>query len=190
MTGSPANTAPPGGRLEVLCGPMFAGKSTQLILRLQRATPAEHPPLAFKPRRDTRYHTDAIATHAGATLPAIAVDSPDQIPRLTPAAARAVAIDEAHFFGDGLIAPVQSLLRRGMLVIVAGLERDHRGHHFSPFPWLLCEADEVVKLASACAVCGKPALHSQRLVESTDRIVVGGAESYQPRCRDCFQPGR
>lgn len=179
-----------GGRLEVLCGPMFAGKSTQLIVRLQRATPAGQAPLAFKPRRDTRYHADAIATHAGATLPAVPVESPGQIPDLTPAAARAVAIDEAHFFGDALVAPIQALLGRGMLVIVAGLERDHRGEHFSPFPWLLCEADEVVKLASACAVCGRPALHSQRLVESGERIVVGGAESYQPRCRSCFQPGR
>ncbi len=168
---------------------MFSGKSTELIRRLQAAAAAGQSTLAFKPSHDTRYHAEAIATHNGATLPAGAVETAAGI--LTHAAdARTIGIDEAHFFGIALIDPIRALLARGVRVIVAGLERDHRGHHFEPFPWLLCEADEVVKLAAPCSVCGQPALHSQRLVDSPDRIVVGGAEAYQPRCRDCFQPGR
>ena len=181
--------SPSTARLEAICGPMFSGKSTELIRRLQRAAAAGQATLAFKPSHDTRYHAEAISTHTGAKLPAGAVESAAEI--LSHAAnAHTIGIDEAHFFGTSLIEPIRALLARGTRVIVAGLERDHRGRHFEPFPWLLCEADEVVKLAGPCAVCGKPALHSQRLVDSPDRIVVGGAEAYQPRCRECFQPGR
>lgn len=168
---------------------MFSGKSTELIRRLQTTAAAGQTTLAFKPSHDTRYHAEAIATHNGAKLPAGAVENAAEILDHA-AAAQTIGIDEAHFFGTSLVDPIRTLLSHGRRVIVAGLERDHRGHHFEPFPWLLCEADEVVKLTAPCSICGKPALHSQRLVDSPNRIVVGGAEAYQPRCRDCFQPGR
>jgi thymidine kinase len=99
-----------------------------------------------------------------------------------------VVIDEAHFFGAALTPVCIELIRRGVRVIVAGVERDHLGRPFEPFPSLLCEADEVVKLSGRCAVCGGPSVHSQRLIASDAHIVVGGAESYQPRCRACFNP--
>lgn len=176
------------GHLTVICGPMFAGKSTELIRRAAAATQAGTRAAAFKPRRDTRYNPGAIAAHTGATLACTTLDAPESLDRLTDATL--VLIDEAHFFGQALVDPVLTLLSQGRSVVIAGLERDHRGEPFEPFPRLLCEADEVVKLTCPCARCGHPALHSQRLTDSTERIVVGGAESYEPRCRSCFRPGR
>jgi thymidine kinase len=104
--------------------------------------------------------------------------------------AQVVAIDEVHFFGAALTPVCLELIRRGVRVILAGVERDHRGVPFEPFPYLLCEADEVVKLSGKCAVCGGPSVHSQRMIASDAAIVVGGAEAYQARCRECFEPGR
>lgn len=167
---------------------MFAGKSTELMRRLTAARDAGRIALAFKPAIDTRYHATAIASHTGRRSPAIAVDDPARIPDLA-GHATVIAIDEAHFFAAPLIAPMQSLLDRGAHLVVAGLDLDHRGRPFEPFPWLLANADEVVRLAGPCAVCGKPATHTQRMVASSERIVVGGPGAYQARCAACFQPG-
>lgn len=181
--------------LDVICGPMFSGKTTELIRRLREyGSPnggVNDLPIAIKPDRDDRYAAAQIVSHAGDRLEAISVSSAAEVLGVVAAAgAGAVGIDEAHFFGVELIGPVQQLLRRGLRVVVAGLERDHRGAPFEPFPWLLCEADEVLKLAGPCAACGRPAIHTQRMVASSERIVVGGAEAYQPRCRACFVPGQ
>jgi thymidine kinase len=173
-------------RLEVICGPMFSGKTTELMRRLVVAS-GRGPVMAFKPRRDDRYHASAIATHTGQTYPAQAVDTAAEI-ELACGRAAVVGIDEAHFFGAGLMPVCLSLLARGTSLIIAGIERDHRGRPFEPFPSLLCEADDVIKLSGPCARCGAPALHSQRLVASEDAIVVGGAEAYEARCRACFRP--
>src|SRR5262249_27706104 len=133
--------------------------------------------------------SNELVTHAGMRLAAEPVAEAREIATKAVGAA-VVAIDEAHFFAGALKQPCGDLLARGAIVIVAGLERDHRGEPFEPFPWLLCEAEAVVKLAGPCAVCGRPAIHSQRMVAGSDRIVVGGAEAYQARCRACFVPGR
>jgi thymidine kinase len=175
------------GRLEVICGPMFAGKTTELVRRLAAARSAGLRVLALKPARDTRYSVVEIKTHAGGAFPATPVaDAAGVIP--ASAGAQVLAIDEVHFFGSALVPVVQRLISGGARVIVAGVERDHRGRPFVPFPHLLCEADEVVKLSGACAVCGGPSVHSQRMIASDADIVVGGAEMYQPRCRACFEP--
>lgn len=181
-----ADPAIPTSRLEVICGCMFAGKSTELIRRLEAAGPGA---VGLRPRADTRSARDAITTHAGRSWHAVTVSDAAGV---APAAGSAiiVGIDEAHFFGAALVAPVLTMLARGARVIVAGLERDHRGHPFDPMPALLVEADEVTKLSAPCAVCGRPAIHSQRMIDTPDRIVVGGAGDYQPRCRSCFVPGR
>jgi thymidine kinase len=100
-----------------------------------------------------------------------------------------LAIDEIHFFGAALTPIVHQLIGLNKRIILAGVERDHRGRPFEPFPALLCEADEVVKLSGTCAVCGGPSVHSQRMISDDSDIVVGGAEMYQPRCRACFKPG-
>ncbi len=168
---------------------MFAGKTTELIRRMQAAAGDGRPVLALKPARDTRYHNDFLATHTGVRFPARAVDSDlgDAIRAAAPGSV--VGIDEAHFFGDALVEPVTDALARGVSLILAGVERDHRGRAFAPFPTLLCEADKVVKLSARCAVCGRPAIHSQRMIPGDEAIVVGGAEAYQARCRTCFRPG-
>lgn len=168
---------------------MFSGKTTALIERLRAAHASGAKTVAIKPLRDTRYQTGALASHAGATLAAVNVAKTSGVVAAAGDAA-VVGIDEAHFFGSGLGAACIALVSSGARVIVAGLERDHRGQPFEPFPRLLVEADDVIKLSGPCALCGRPAIHSQRMVDSSERIVVGGAEAYQARCRACFVPGR
>jgi thymidine kinase len=178
----------PLGHLTLICGPMFAGKSTALIERLRTHQQQGRRVVAVKPARDDRYDDHRLATHAGGRFEALAIDAPGALP-VAVSGAEVVGIDEAHFFGAALVGPVLALLGAGRRVLVAGLERDHRGEPFEPMPRLLCEADEVVKLSGPCAVCGRPAVHSQRMTASRERIVVGGAGMYEPRCRACFQPG-
>ena len=167
---------------------MFAGKTTELVRRLLAAQTGGLRVVAFKPARDTRYRILEIATHTGQTFPAAPVT--DAAEALAAAgSAQVIAIDEIHFFGPALTPVVKALIVRGARIILAGVERDHRGNPFEPFPALLCEADEVVKFSGACAVCGGPSVHSQRMIDSNAAIVVGGADMYQPRCRHCFTPG-
>ena len=181
------------GRLEIICGPMFAGKSTELIRRLRESPHAGLRPIAFKPDSDTRSGGASIRTHPGDVLVAHPLAGASYLLAALPSDVTPgqllIGVDEGHFFGPALIDPVRELISLGARVIIAGVERDHRGLPFEPFPTLLCEADEVVKLASVCAVCGGIAVHSQRMILSDAPIMVGGAESYQARCRDCFQPG-
>ncbi len=174
-------------QLIVICGPMFAGKSTRLLQEL-----AQHagPTLLIKPARDTRYATDAVVTHDGVTQSAHAITSPDELRSLADQHPRAlIGIDEAHFFGAPLIPAVRALLECKHRVVIAGVERDHLGLPFEPFPTLLCEADTVIKLSARCTACNGahgPAIHSQRMTPSNARILIGGADLYQPRCRTCF----
>lgn len=180
------------GRLEVILGCMFSGKSTELIRRLREAVGRGHAVVAVKPRRDTRYGTADLVTHAGDRFPAVAVEDGGGGAGLLAAAGRAavVGIDEAHFFGVELAGAVLRLRDEGRRVLVAGVDRDHRGEPFEPFASLRPVAEEVLRLTAPCAVCGRPAVHSQRLIAAADRIVVGGAESYEPRCERCFEPAR
>ncbi len=177
------------GRLEVICGPMFAGKTTELVRRLLDAQAKGERVVAIKPARDTRYRVLEIATHTGQVFPAMPVTDAEGVV-VAASEATVLAIDEIHFFGPALVSVCRELIQHGVRVIVAGVERDHLGRPFEPFPALLCEADEVVKLSGKCAVCGGPSVHSQRMFASDAAIVVGGAESYQPRCRTCFKPGK
>ncbi|MCX5690992.1 MAG: thymidine kinase [Planctomycetota bacterium] len=183
------------GWLEVICGPMFAGKSSHLLERHRTLTQQGLRVHAFKPARDTRYSAQQIMTHDGAALDATAISaaaditaSPPSPP--SPPSAPVILIDEAHFFGNALIAPVMQLVHDGRRVIVAGVDKDHRGEPFAPFPHLLIEADSVTKLHARCHQCGAPAIHSQRMIDDDSPIVVGGADLYEARCRKCFVPMR
>ena len=176
-----------GGWLEVICGPMFAGKSSHLLARHQSFTQQGLMVNAFKPARDTRYCENRIMTHDGAGLEAIAISNATEI---ASSPAPVVLIDEAHFFGDSLVEPVLHLMGLGRRVVVAGVDKDHRGEPFPPFPRLLIEADSVIKLHARCSRCGQPAVHSQRMIEDDSPIVVGGADLYEARCRRCFVPPR
>jgi thymidine kinase len=176
--------------LHVVCGPMFAGKTTRLLLLANQAQRAGVSVLVIKPARDNRYDPQALATHTGDRLPAHAVHDACAILPLLPGPSSSpptlVLIDEAHFFGAALMPVVHAALAQGLRLVVAGVERDHHGAPFEPFPALLVEADEVTKLTAPCARCGNPAIHSQRMIESDGHIVVGGPEAYQARCRRCF----
>jgi thymidine kinase len=179
-----------GGWIEVVAGPMFSGKSEELIRRVTRAMIARLPVQVFKPLIDDRYDAVAVASHGGRTLRAEAVaDTRDLRVRIDPIT-RVIAIDEAQFFDEDLVNLALELADRGRRVIVAGLDLDFRGIPFGPMPGLLAQAEIVEKLTAICS-CGKAATRTQRLIaghpahEEDPVILVGAAEAYEPRCRSC-----
>lgn len=167
---------------------MFAGKTTELIRRLAAARAEQPLTVAIKPVRDTRYALEELVTHAGERVCAVATPSAAEIP-VAVGNAMVIGIDEAHFFGPELTEVCVKLVESGRRVIVSGLEFDHRGDVFEPFPGLLTKADETTRLTAICTLCGGEAIHSQRLVASDERIAVGGVGDYEPRCAQCFKPG-
>ena len=185
---------PTGGWLEVICGPMFSGKSEEMIRRLRRAEIAGQQVVLFKPRIDDRYDAADIVSHAGARMRGVAVAN---VSELTTRAQSfgVVGIDEVQFFPAEIVAAALALSDRGVRVVAAGLDRDFRRLPFGPMPELLAHAEFVDKLQAVCHRCGGPATTTQRLVDgrpaaySGDTIVVGANEQYEARCRDCHEPG-
>jgi thymidine kinase len=177
------------GWIEIVCGPMFSGKSEELIRRLRRAQIARKRVQAFKPVLDNRYSTDEIVSHGDQRMKSEAVDSAKDILAKMDWRTQVIGIDEANFFGPGLVEVAQQLADTGKQVIIAGLDTDYLGRPFSPMPELLCLAESITKALAICMRCGNPAKHTQRLVESDDLIVVGAAGMYEARCRRCFEPG-
>jgi len=175
------------GRIELICGPMFAGKTTALLQRLADARSAGRVVVAIQPAGDTRSGAGRLRTHGGDVVEAIAIAA---APELATAAARAavVGIDEAHFFAADLAEACRARAACGVRVIVAGVDLDHRGRMFPAIAAIAECADDVTKLTAPCARCGAPAAYTQRLVASDAPIVVGGAEAYEPRCAACFEP--
>ena len=183
-----------GGWLEVICGPMFSGKSEEMIRRLRRAEIAGQRVVIFKPRIDDRYDATDVVSHAGARMQAVPVSSVAEISAHSEGF-DVVGIDEAQFLGDGVVAAALELADRGARVVVAGLDQDFRRLPFGPMPELLVHAEFVDKLQAVCHRCGGPATTTQRLVDgrpapySGETVVVGAAEQYEARCRDCHEPG-
>jgi thymidine kinase len=177
------------GWLEVICGPMFAGKSEELIRRVKTLTYAHQKIIAFKPAIDNRYDKTAIASHDGEKYQAYAVRNTQEIDDLVTPDVQVVAIDEVQFFGDPIVDLVEKFADRGIRVIVAGLDTDFRGEPFGPMPVLLARAEFVTKLTAACTVCGCAATRTQRLVNGEPAnyddpvIQVGAKEYYEARCR-------
>jgi thymidine kinase len=180
---------PSSGWVEVITGSMFSGKSEELIRRIRRAEIARQKVQIFKPRIDNRYAEDHIVSHSDMKMPSQVVRSASQILELLDPGTEVVGIDEGQFFDASLVQVVNDLADRGLRVIVAGLDQDYRGRPFEPMPQLLAVAEYVDKTLAICMRCGAPANRTQRLVAATDRVVVGGAEQYEARCRRCFQPG-
>lgn len=179
------------GRLEVITGPMFSGKSEELIRRLKRAQIARLRVASFKPEIDLRYQAEAIASHSAQRIEARAVrDAARLREELFPALERVdvVGIDEAQFFDESLVALAMELVHAGKRVVLAGLDTTFAGDPFVPMPALMAIADEVVKLSAVCMLCGAPAIHTQRLGTSQQLVVVGAAGFYEARCRACFRP--
>jgi thymidine kinase len=167
---------------------MFSGKSEELIRRLRRAQIARQRVQIFKPKIDGRYSAEHIVSHSDMRIDAELVDGADQIlERLVPRT-EVVGIDEGQFFDPRLVDVANLLANGGKRVIVAGLDTDYLGKPFEPMPQLLAVAEYITKTLAICMRCGNPANHTQRLVASTDRVVVGGAEAYEARCRKCFEP--
>jgi thymidine kinase len=176
------------GWIEVICGSMFSGKSEELIRRIRRAIIAKQRVQAFKPAIDSRYSDVEIVTHSDMRLPSeVVASSAELMTRLDPRA-EVVGIDEAHFFDQGLVDVCQRMADGGKRVIVAGLDKDYRGHPFEPVPALMAVAEDVTKTLAICVRCGAPANNTQRLTESAERIVVGAQGVYEARCRRCYEP--
>jgi thymidine kinase len=176
------------GWVEAITGSMFSGKSEELIRRVRRAQIARQPVQIFKPRLDDRYGADHIVSHSDMKMPSQVVASAREILERVEEATEVVGIDEAQFFDPALVDVVNTLADRGIRVIVAGLDQDYRGRPFEPMPQILAVAEYVDKTLAICMQCGAPANRSQRLVAATDRVVVGGADEYEARCRRCFDP--
>ncbi len=168
---------------------MFSGKSEELIRRLRRATIARKRVQVFKPILDDRYSDDEIVTHADLRMKSQPVSSAREVLDKLDWRTQVVGVDEANFFGAGLVDVVDQLADSGKQVIVAGLDTDYMGRPFPPMPELLALAESITKTLAICMRCGNPAKHTQRLVESDKLILVGAAGSYEARCRRCFEPG-
>jgi len=179
---------PGQGSIEVITGSMFSGKSEELIRRLRRAQIARQQVQIFKPRVDNRYSADHIVSHSDMRIASQTVGTSDDMIREVLEATEVVGIDEGQFFDANLPAACNTLADLGKRVIVAGLDQDYLGRPFEPMPQLLAIAEYITKTLAICVVCGDPANHTQRLVASSDRVLVGAAGLYEARCRHCFDP--
>lgn len=181
------------GRLEVICGPMFSGKSEELIRRLRRAKVARKNVTAFKHRVDSRTSVEYVDSHDGSKIDAHAIDDAQLLLELANTDdVEVVGVDEVHFFSRTIITALCELINNGKRVIVAGLDLNFRGEPFDPMPILLAIADEVTKLRAVCLLCGQDAHYTQRLVNGKPAhyqdplIMIGTHEAYQARCRNCY----
>jgi thymidine kinase len=176
------------GWIEVITGSMFSGKSEELIRRLRRAQIARQHVQIFKPVLDNRYANDQIVSHSAMTIASESVASSAEMLDRVQSDTEVVGIDEGQFFDADLPAVCSTLADRGKRVIVAGLDQDYLGKPFEPMPQLLAIAEYITKTLAICVVCGGPANHTQRLVSSTARVLVGASGTYEARCRHCFDP--
>jgi thymidine kinase len=179
---------PQRGWLEVITGSMFSGKSEELIRRLRRVQIARQKVQIFKPILDDRFSRGHIVSHSDMRMASQNVANSEELVRLVDDDTEVVGIDEGQFFDAGLPAACNTLADRGKRVIVAGLDQDYLGRPFEPMPQLLAIAEYITKTLAICVVCGDPANHTQRLVASSDRVLVGASGLYEARCRHCFDP--
>lgn len=173
------------GIVEVVCGPMFSGKTEELIRRVRRAQIARQKVQIFKPGIDDRYHESNVVSHSSLSVEAEAVESSLEILSKVFDSTRVVAIDEVQFFDQDIILVIKKLARRGIRVICAGLDQDYTGSPFGPMAELLCRADSVDKIQAVCTVCGAPASKTYRKnpEECDDQVLVGETNLYEARCR-------
>ena len=174
------------GRIEVVCGSMFSGKTEELIRRMRRAEFAKQKVEIFKPSIDTRYSDEDVVSHDQHAIPSTPIDSSASILLLT-SDIDVVGIDEAQFFDMGIVDVCNELANRGVLVIVAGLDMDFRGVPFGPMPALCAIADDVTKVHAICVKCGNLAYVSHRTVSDERRVLLGETQEYEPLCRECYQ---
>lgn len=174
------------GRIEVVCGSMFSGKTEELIRRMKRAKFAKQKVEIFKPSLDTRYSDVDVVSHDQHSIPSTPIDSSSTIALLS-SDIDVVGIDEAQFLDDGVVDVCNDLANLGVRVIVAGLDMDFQGKPFGPMPALCAIADEVTKVHAICVKCGALAYISHRLVANDKRVLLGEQMEYEPLCRECYQ---
>lgn len=181
------------GWLEVITGPMYCGKSEELIRRIKRVKIAQKNIKVFKPLIDNRYSNDNVVSHSGKSIEAVPVDHPEEIFNRVSEQDDVVAIDEIQFFHPDIVEICEGLADDGIRVILAGLDRDFRGEPFNPVPELMARAEYVDKLHAICVQCGEPATRTQRLIDGEpasyddEVILVGADEVYEARCRSCHK---
>jgi len=194
------------GQIEVICGPMFSGKTEELIRRVKRAVIAKRKVQVFKPRIDSRYDPDLVVSHSQQRMISTVIDRAAEIREKLALDVEVVGIDEVQFLGAEVVPIVRGLADQGLRVIVAGLDQDYRGEPFDPMPQLLAEAEYITKELAICVVCGAPAGRSQRINRPEERaspatggarsaeqaiearVHVGALDAYEPRCRKDFSP--
>lgn len=176
------------GWIEVICGPMFSGKSEELIRRLRRAQIGKRRVQIFKPLLDQRFSEDYIVSHSEQRLPSEVISNSKEVWERVDGRTEVIGIDEVQFLDAGIVDVIGKLADMGKQVIVAGLDQDYLGNPFEPVPTLLALAEYITKTLAVCVRCGNPANHTQRLIASEERIVVGAGGVYEARCRRCFEP--
>lgn len=176
------------GWIEVICGPMFSGKSEELIRRITRYHIARLAVQTFKPRVDTRYASGEVVSHSRLSVSAQSVADSGELLRSVERRTVVVGIDEAQFFDLGLVEVVETLAAAGKHVIVAGLDLDYLARPFEPVPTLMTRAEYVNKMLAVCHRCGGPGMYTQRVIESDDLVVLGATDAYEARCRRCYNP--
>ena len=179
-------TFPHRGRIEVVCGSMFSGKTEELIRRINRARIARQRVEIFKPAIDTRYSEADVVSHDGGTIVSTPVENSQAI-LLLASEADVVGIDEAQFFDGGLVDVCNELANAGKRVIVAGLDMDFKGQPFGPMPALCAIAEDVTKVHAICVRCGDLAYVSHRIVAGDKQVLVGEQQEYEPLCRGCYR---
>ena len=183
MTLTPKNS----GWIEVICGPMFSGKTEELIRRLVRSQIAQQKVTIFKPTLDDRYSEDYIVSHNKRKIKTLTVRNPSDIEKYSQDA-NVIGIDEAQFFDLSLVNVCKKLADEGKRIIIAGLEKDFQAIPFGPMPQLLVDAEYVTKVNAICIRCGNPANFSQRISDEKKQVVIGEIDKYEARCRKCFKP--
>ena len=181
------------GWIEVICGPMFAGKSEELIRRIKRIEYAKKKVVVFKPLIDNRYSENEVVSHNKRKTKCYNLSNSSDAYKYITEDTYAVAFDEVQFMDEGILNVCEELANKGIRVICAGLDNDFRGEPFSIMPQLLCKAEYVTKLTAICNVCGSNATRTQRIVNGVPAsyddpiIIVGASEAYEPRCRHCHE---
>lgn len=176
------------GWVEVICGPMFSGKSEELIRRMTRYQIARIPVQTFKPALDDRYASHEVVSHSALSVAAIPVPDSAALLRAVEDRTEVVGIDEGQFFDDGLVEVVEQLAAAGKRVIVAGLDLDFLGRPFEPIPSLMLRAEYVTKALAVCHRCGGAGMFTQRVIDSDELVVLGATDAYEARCRRCYDP--
>ena len=174
------------GRIEMICGSMFSGKTAELLRRMERAKIARLNTILVKPAIDTRYDALNVVSHNASSAKAIPVATAADILKVIDDRTEVLGIDEVQFFDNQIVHVVKTLADRGLVVILAGLDTDYRYEPFGSVPALLALADRIDKYHAICVKCGADASRTQRLSNTGDQIELGAADVYEARCRACF----